>query len=148
MKVFKDGQGATINVVTTPGKTHRSGTSGKTPPMSTQYCPNCGRPHDTRHRESCPAFGKACRKCGKRNHFAAKCRRQRTSSKAHTVDRSQGQEDSEDGGETLTLQLPVHCLDDSQFVTPCENREFHSFPGGYRCPVQHPATGHVQGGHQ
>ena len=32
------------------------------------------------------------------------------------MDESQGQ-DSDKGVETLTLQLPVHCLDDSQFVT-------------------------------
>ena len=32
------------------------------------------------------------------------------------MDESQGH-DSDKGGETLTLQLPVHCLDDSQFVT-------------------------------
>ena len=32
------------------------------------------------------------------------------------MDESQGQ-DSDEGVETLTLQLPVHCLDDSQFVT-------------------------------
>lgn len=108
-------------------KTHRSGTSDETPPMSTQDCTNCGRPHETRHRESYPALGKACRKCGKRNHFAVKCRSKRTSSRAYTVNRSQGQKDYEDDGETLTLQLPVHCLDDSQFVT------LHMKTGSFIC---------------
>ena len=45
---------------------------------SSQYkgqCRNCGNswPHDG-GRQSCPAFGKACRKCLKENHFEAMCR--------------------------------------------------------------------------
>jgi hypothetical protein len=39
------------------------------PPTKPQ-CQNCGRRHDLRRRESCPAFGKTCNKCQKRNHFA------------------------------------------------------------------------------
>ncbi|RVE53118.1 hypothetical protein evm_002215 [Chilo suppressalis] len=34
-------------------------------------CKNCGYSHD---RYKCPAFGKNCLKCGKRNHFSTKCR--------------------------------------------------------------------------
>lgn len=34
-------------------------------------CGNCGRSHA---QNNCPARGKTCRKCGKRNHFAAVCR--------------------------------------------------------------------------
>ena len=41
--------------------------------MSYPECSNCGRQHDTRKREQCPAFGKSCRKCQTRNHFAIKC---------------------------------------------------------------------------
>ena len=36
-------------------------------------CWNCGRRHDLQMRELCPAYGKACHKCHKINHFAAKC---------------------------------------------------------------------------
>ena len=86
------------------------------PTRTAQNCPNCGRRHDTQRRESCPAFGKTCRKCQKWNHFAVKCRSRRRNPGALAVDESQGQ-DSDKGVETLTLQLPVHCLDDSQFVT-------------------------------
>ena len=35
-------------------------------------CRYCGRQYD-RGRNNCPAFGKSCSKCGKMNHFAAKC---------------------------------------------------------------------------
>ena len=35
---------------------------------SCQYCELVHKPRD------CPAYGKSCRKCGKRNHFATVCR--------------------------------------------------------------------------
>ena len=35
-------------------------------------CENCGREHDLRKRENCPAFRRFCNKCGRRNHFANK----------------------------------------------------------------------------
>ena len=119
LKMFEDGQGASVSAVVTSARTPRrpdvSNESG-----STEHCPNCGQQHDTRRRESCPAFGKTCRRCRKCNHFAVKCRSQRASSRAHVVDESQDQEGApEVSDETYTLQLPVHCLDDSQFVTLC-----------------------------
>ena len=36
-------------------------------------CKFCGRLHPFK-KESCPAWGKACQACGRRNHFATKCR--------------------------------------------------------------------------
>ena len=36
-------------------------------------CKHCGYNHA---RSKCPAFGKTCAKCGKRNHFAAMCKSQ------------------------------------------------------------------------
>ncbi|GFT60159.1 transposon Tf2-9 polyprotein [Nephila pilipes] len=43
----------------------------KQPKKSTQYeCKKCGKKHKPRE---CPAFGKICTKCNKKNHFAAKC---------------------------------------------------------------------------
>ena len=57
-------------------------TSGSTPPpastmnrtsaSSGRLCQYCGLEHN---RGSCPAFGKQCRACGIRNHFARCCRR-------------------------------------------------------------------------
>ena len=41
---------------------------------TTKECGNCGKTHDLRRRESCPAFRRTCAKCGKYNHFAAVCR--------------------------------------------------------------------------
>ena len=35
---------------------------------------HCGAVHEPRQ---CPAYGKQCHKCGKRNHFAAVCQRRR-----------------------------------------------------------------------
>ncbi len=39
----------------------------------TVTCKYCGKQHE-RVKEKCPAYGKKCAKCGKENHFAAKCR--------------------------------------------------------------------------
>ena len=36
-------------------------------------CEFCGREHDLTKRENCPAFGRSCNKCGKKNHFANLC---------------------------------------------------------------------------
>ena len=36
-------------------------------------CEFCGREHDLAKRENCPAFGRSCNKCGKKNHFANVC---------------------------------------------------------------------------
>ena len=36
-------------------------------------CKYCRKQHE-RVKEKCPAYGKKCAKCGKENHFAAKCR--------------------------------------------------------------------------
>lgn len=36
-------------------------------------CDFCGKKH-TWGKDKCPAYGKACKKCGKQNHFAVKCR--------------------------------------------------------------------------
>lgn len=38
-------------------------------------CDNCGFRHPE-NRESCPAQGRDCHSCGKRNHFASKCRQE------------------------------------------------------------------------
>ena len=39
-------------------------------------CRNCGNAFTQGHKTRCPAQGQACRKCGKRDHFARVCRSQ------------------------------------------------------------------------
>ena len=46
--------------------------------MTTQICGKCGYKHEPCN---CPAFGKVCKNCNKRNHFAEKCK----SKKIHEV---------------------------------------------------------------
>jgi hypothetical protein len=44
----------------------------KKPPMLRQECRFCPYTHIL-VKEKCPAWGKSCEKCGKKNHFAVKC---------------------------------------------------------------------------
>ena len=46
----------------------------RTPQSQKKPCGNCGRNHEPR---SCPAYGKACRSCGKLGHFSKLCRSSR-----------------------------------------------------------------------
>ena len=39
---------------------------------STVNCKYCGLSHE-RVKEKCPAWGKTCRSCGKKNHYAKVC---------------------------------------------------------------------------
>lgn len=36
-------------------------------------CYKCGRQHDFRKKQNCPAYGTVCKKCGKKNHWEAQC---------------------------------------------------------------------------
>ncbi|XP_023816251.1 uncharacterized protein LOC111948290 [Oryzias latipes] len=47
-------------------------------------CKFCGKSHD-RNKEKCPAYGKKCKKCGKENHFAVKCKMRAEHSKKRPV---------------------------------------------------------------
>ncbi|KAK0156623.1 hypothetical protein N1851_000054 [Merluccius polli] len=40
---------------------------------NTVECKFCGKTHE-KSKQKCPAFGKKCAKCGRENHFAAKCK--------------------------------------------------------------------------
>ena len=74
-------------------------------------CRNCGRRHETQRREQYPAFGKACRKCRKPNHFAVKCRSQGGPLGIRSVKSSQmGARETDE--EIFPLQGSVHGLDD------------------------------------
>ena len=88
----------------------------KAPPNVTGYreyreCRSCGRRHDFSKREFCPAFGKTCNKCGKPNHFAIKCRSQRTR-KVQVIE-----EDGEEEEEVYQTSTTGSRVDDSQCVT-------------------------------
>lgn len=56
-------------------------------------CNFCGITHE-KTKLKCPAFGKKCKKCGKENHFAVKCKtkhdKTRKSKPIHTVSESSG----------------------------------------------------------
>ena len=47
-----------------------------------QHCGNCGKNHPPR---KCPAYGKTCDKCKKRNHFASECRSTRKTDSGNLV---------------------------------------------------------------
>ena len=69
--------------------------------------PKCGRCGRDSHRKptECPAKGKICHNCGKRNHFAACCRRKRQ--KLSAVENFPSRENSESGetGSPVTYLL-------------------------------------------
>lgn len=56
-------------------------------------CNFCGNLHE-KNKNKCPAYGKKCKKCGKENHFAAKCKSKLEKSKKgrpiHTISESSG----------------------------------------------------------
>ena len=52
---------------------HRRGRGSRNANTRGNSCEFCGREHDLAKRENCPAFGRSCNKCGKKNHFANVC---------------------------------------------------------------------------
>ena len=66
-------------------------------------CKYCGKKHP-RDKNQCPAFGAKCQKCGKYNHFAAKCK-----SKARRTPRVNYVEDGEATSEdNYTISTVTH----------------------------------------
>ena len=90
--------------------------------MATKECGNCGKAHDLKRRESCPAFRRTCSKCGKYNHFAAVCRsrawadRNKNSQTARVVELEQTEEIECDEIYCISDIAAIQ-LDDSQLVT-------------------------------
>ena len=77
--------------------------------VSSASCSKCGRRHDLREKETCPAFGKRCHQCQRMEHFAGKCN--------NTVkQRSVRVADAESDEEVLTLS-GVSKIDAAQIVT-------------------------------
>ena len=103
MKVVEDRSDNTVNFVKSGKEPPRRVDSGK--PIYRE-CWSCGYRHEHK-KELCPAFGKTCNKCNKRNHFAAKCRSKQKAGTIQALD--------EDGEEVYQTELGS--LDDSQTVT-------------------------------
>jgi len=70
MKVVEENSSTSIHAVK-PRKEQAKPSETEKPTY--RECWNCGYRHE-RKKEACPALGKTCNKCNKRNHFAAKCR--------------------------------------------------------------------------
>ena len=79
-------------------------------------CEFCGREHDLTKRENCPAFGRSCNKCGKKNHFANVCfgHAPKPTTRTHPVYSFEDELSDEVFG---VEEISAVTLDDSQLVT-------------------------------
>ena len=82
----------------------------------TPECWYCGRKHDLRKRELCPAFEKLCNRCHKPNHFASKCLNTSSRSSVRAIN-EKTDEKIDDMNEVFPTQIAAVELDDSQMVT-------------------------------
>jgi transposase InsO family protein len=78
--------------------------SRKTPAGSDASCRYCGRTHP---KNECPAYGKTCHKCSKKNHFSSVCRA------VNAVER-QSRHDSDSSHTSDVLALSGACTDNSR----------------------------------
>ena len=117
MNIVSNQTGATSMTATPVGaiaSKRKSGPKRRQTPQQQQRrgqqpCDNCGNNHGP-NKQSCPAFGKQCRKCHKLNHFAFKCRQQRSAHKSvHDIDNSvmEGACGHSDSGSGDTLEYFV-----------------------------------------
>ena len=60
-------------------------TRNRKPYNSKAMCKFCGQMHILK-KELCPAWGKVCSACKKRNHFAVKCMKKRPKKNLHLVE--------------------------------------------------------------
>lgn len=63
---------------------------GKSQPIDHKQCDYCGLTGAHGKGQNCPAFGKICNKCHRRNHFAVVCRSKSSSSAAEDKQQRQG----------------------------------------------------------
>jgi len=86
---------------TQPGSRDTRGSRypSRQPPSTVRCCKFCGQSHSY-DRESCPAWGKTCQKCGAANHLAIKCRGRRKPGfkrgKVHSLDDYTDEENDDD----------------------------------------------------
>ena len=80
-------------------------------------CEFCAREHDLAKRENCPAFGRSCNKCGKKNHFANVCfgLAPKPTTRTHSVYCFEDELSDEVFG---VEEISAVTLDDPQLVTP------------------------------
>ena len=105
MKIVEESPSAAVNAVKTASGKEQTTPAEPEKPVYRE-CWNCGYRHGHK-KELCPAFGKHCNKCNRRNHFAAKCR----SKKATRVVKALEEDES---SEVFLVKTE---LDDSQCVT-------------------------------
>ena len=101
MKVVEDRSDNTVNFVKSGKEPLRRVDSGK--PIYRE-CWNCGYQHEHK-KELCPAFGKTCNKCNKRNRFAAKCRSKQKAGAIQVLDED-GEELSKQDWVARALMIP------------------------------------------
>ena len=106
MKVVEDGHDAAAVGVHPDSPSPEKERPHNPEQRRTRDCWNCGRKHEYRRKEFCPAYGKTCNKCHKLNHFASKCRGKSKLQPVRTI---------EDADEIF--QIAALDLDDSQCVT-------------------------------
>ncbi|KAK5866505.1 hypothetical protein PBY51_020693 [Eleginops maclovinus] len=70
--------------------------------MDTVSCMFCGKTHE-RNKAKCPAFGKRCKKCGKENHFAVRCKSNTEKWKRGKQVHYVTEEDSDDYEDVMTV---------------------------------------------
>ena len=65
-------------------------------PSQHKRCKYCGQSCETFDKSKCPEFGKLCKACGKRNHFATVCKqKQRVEKAVHRIDQDSDDSSSE-----------------------------------------------------
>ena len=64
----------------------------------------CGRKHP-RDKNQCPAYGAKCQKCGKRNHFAAKCKSKARKPRVYYVEEDEASSDNDYTINTVTHHI-------------------------------------------
>ena len=105
MKVVEDSSSAAMNAVKSRKEQPRRAEPDR---PAYQECWNCGYRHD-HSKELCPAFGKTCNKCSKKNHFAAKCRSKQATRAIKILD-------EQDGDQVFQAGLVRTSIEDSQCV--------------------------------
>ena len=123
MKIVNETTDTTVHTVKAPVR----GKSANRQPAQSQHkppepqklqreCWNCGQVHDVTNRETCPAYGRECRKCHKQNHFASRCRSKWPAVQRVAV-RAVDTEECKEDDETFPMEVAPVQLDDTQLVT-------------------------------
>ena len=119
MKIVGDTTDAAVHTIKPQGQRRQGSTYKQT--MQTKRadlhkiqheCWSCGQTHDVTNKEMCPAYGKECKKCHKKqHHFASRCWSKIPGSQRIRL------VDNEEDDEALPMEVTAVQLDDSQLVT-------------------------------